>query len=72
MRYLRPKSLAPEEILFSETGEPCSFLTVKLFIADCDKTPHEPASVCACDSGREGENERHSRTVPSPCMWSVA
>lgn len=54
MHYLRPKSLAPEEILFSETGEPCSFLTVKLFIGGCDKTLHESTSVCASDSERGG------------------
>lgn len=42
MHYLGPKSLSPGGNPLCETGEPCSFLTVKPFIADCDKVPREP------------------------------
>lgn len=42
MHYLGPKSLAPRGNPLCETGEPRSFLTVKLLIADCDKVLREP------------------------------
>lgn len=39
MRYFRASIACPCGNPLFELGEPCSFLAVKLFVADSDKTP---------------------------------
>lgn len=39
MRYFRASIACPSGNPLFELGEPCSFLAVKLFVADSDKTP---------------------------------